>query len=418
MTAPRPTRPSIPPITVLRMDATQLIRRLRPTELFALDTVTAGVVTLICLLAAAETPKDGLPAEPGWASLLTALLIGLPIAVRRRWPYLVAITVTVASSIALGLEVIPAFAAPGPACALVLAFYTFGAAARDRRAFVIEAACSFLLSLSLVGPMLLAGHEDPGPDAPSMFMSVLFGGLVVAPPAILGFAIGERRAQNAQRSEQVRREAAIQERLRLARELHDIIAHTMTLIVVKASIGNHVAERDPAEARDALQVIEKTGRAAMLEVHKMLDTLRDDTPYAPMPGLDDLPALVAMASSSGARVTLTVDRPEGPANAWMPESVQLAVYRIVQESVTNVVKHAAPAQCQVTVVVGVTTVQIEVIDDGTRPPGATRTGHGLIGMRERVALHGGTFRAGPRDGGGFSVTALLPVDGPPSGGDV
>ncbi|GIF16985.1 sensor histidine kinase [Actinoplanes teichomyceticus] len=399
------------------MDAAQLIRRLRPTELYLLDTVAAVAVSFVCLLAALAAPVDGRPAEPGWLSLIAALVIALPIAARRRWPYPVAITVTVATALALAIEVIPSFAAPGPACALALAFYTFGAAARDRRAFAVEAACSFLIGLGMVVPMLLAGHSDPAPDSPSAILAVLFGGLVIGPSAILGFAIGERRAQNAQRSEQLRREATIQERLRLARELHDIIAHTMTLIVVKASVGNHVAEADPAEARDALRVIEKTGRAAMLEVRKMLDTLREETSFAPTPGLDDLPELVELASLGDARVTLTVERPEGAAAAEMPDSVQLAVYRIVQEAVTNVVKHAAPAHCQVTVMVGCSDVRVEVTDDGKREPTMNRTGHGLIGMRERVALHGGTFDAGPRAGGGFSVTALLPLGGPAVGND-
>ncbi len=438
------------------MNAAQLIRRLRPVELYVLDAVAAAAVVLLCLAAALAAPQDGTPSEPVWASMLTALAIGLPIAVRRRWPYQVAILVTVVSSIALGVEFIPSFAAPAPACALALAFYTFGTAARDGRAFVVEALSAFLVSLGLLWPALLSGPSTPAPDTPSTLMSMFFGGLIIAPSAILGFAIRERREQNAQRSEQLRREAAMEERLRLARDLHDIIAHTMTLIVVKASIGNHVAESDPAEARDALQVIEQTGRAAMLEVRKVLDVLREETPSPSTPGLDDLPHLVELASVGDAQVTLTVDRPDGSASAKISESMQLTVYRIVQEAVTNVVKHAAPARCHVTVVIGSEEVRVEVSDDGKRSvrdggkwspgddgkrspsddekrpvgdggkwspgddgkrsPGVARPGHGLIGMRERVALHGGTFSAGPRDDGGFSVTALLPIGDRAAGG--
>ncbi|GIF03958.1 sensor histidine kinase [Actinoplanes siamensis] len=392
------------------MDAAQLIRRLRPAELYGLDAVAAAVVVLVSFAGALAEPTDGRPAEPVWVSGLTALAIGLPVVVRRRWPFPVAIAVTLAASLALALEFIPSFAAPGPVGALALAFYTFGTAVRDSRAFLIVAICSFLVSAGMGGPALYAGQSLP-PDGPPAFLTAIFGGLVIAPSAILGFAIGERRAQNTQRSEQLRREAAMEERLRLARELHDVIAHTMTLIVVKASIGNHVAESDPAEARDALQIIEKTGRSAMFEVRKVLDMLREDTPYAPTPGLDDLPNLVESASLGDARVTLTVDPPEGAARDAISPSLQLAVYRIVQEAVTNVVKHAAPAHCQVTVVVGPDDVRVEVSDDGKQPPRASSGGHGLIGMRERVALHGGTFSAGPRDGGGFCVTALLPVSG-------
>ncbi|WP_255658304.1 sensor histidine kinase [Actinoplanes sp. L3-i22] len=398
------------------MDAAQVIRRLRPVELYVLDAVGAAFVVLICLAGAIEAPPGGQPTEPGWVSALTALVIGLPIAVRRRWPTTVAITVTVASSLALGSEVIPSFAAPGPACGLVLAFYTFGAAVRDTRAFLIQGVCCFLISAGMGAPMFFADHSVPAPDSPPPLLTLFFGALMIAPSAILGFAIGERREQNAQRSEQLRREAAIEERLRIARELHDIIAHTMTLIVVKASIGNHVAESQPDAARDALRVIEKTGRAAMYEVRKVLDMLRADTPYTPTPGIDDLPRLVEMASAGDASVTLTVDCPEETAVDTIAESVQLTVYRIVQEAVTNVVKHAAPAHCQVTVLVGADDIRVEVNDDGQRPVRAGKSGQGLIGMRERAALHGGTLSAGPRDGGGFAVTALLPVDGAASGG--
>ncbi|WIM99363.1 sensor histidine kinase [Actinoplanes oblitus] len=390
------------------MDVAQLVRRLRPAELYAFDALVAAIAVLICLTATFEAPGDGRPTEPVWVSVLTGLAIGLPIAVRRRWPTSVAVIVTAASSFAFVTEFIPPFASPGVILPLVLAFYTFGTVSRDTPGFTIQTICAVLISVGLSLPDLWTHHAGPPEDVPSDALTAFFGMLVVMPAFILGFAIGERRSQNAQRSDQARREAVMAERLRLARELHDVIAHTVTLMVVKASIGNVVAETDPAEARDALRVIEKTGRSAMVEVRRVLDMLRDETPDGPMPGLDDLPGLVEQASAGDARVTLTVDR---PATAAISESVQLAVYRIVQEAVTNVVKHAAPAHCRVSVVVGGEDIRVDVDDDGRRTPRAGGAGHGLIGMRERVALHGGSFSAGPRDGGGFSVTALLPVTG-------
>ncbi|GIE56153.1 signal transduction histidine kinase [Actinoplanes octamycinicus] len=388
------------------MDAARLVRRFRPVEWYVLDVLAAAGAVLISYAGALDAPMDRQPIEPGWLSWVAALAIGLPVAVRRRRPAAVAVIVTVAAAAALGTEIIPTFAAPGPAGALALVFYTVGLSVPARRALLVVAICVVLMSAGMVAPTILAGPAGPPQDAPSTLLSAVFGALIIAPSAILGFAIAERRARHAARGEQDRRAAVLAERLRLARELHDVIAHTMTVIVVKASIGNHVAETDPAEARDALRVIEKTGRAAMAEVRGVLDMLREDAPYAPTPGLDDLPGLVESAAVSDARVTLTVDR--APAAA-VSESVQLAVYRIVQEAVTNVVRHAAPAHCRVNVVVGPEQIRVEVDDDGTRPPGGTGSGHGLIGMRERVALHGGTFRAGPRAGGGFSVRALLPV---------
>lgn len=315
--------------------------------------------------------------------------------------------VAVASFVALGSQTVPAFAAPGPACALALAFYTFGTRARGRAAVAIGAGCVALVGCAFAGPIVFAG---PPADS-SLVLASMFAGLAAASAATLGFAIGERRAQDARRHEQMLRQAAAEQRLMLSRDLHDIIAHTMTLIVVKASIGNHVAEASPAEARDALRVIETTGRAAMYEVRKVLGMLRADTPYAPAPGLDDLQELASQASTGGASVTLDVDHRAGSAPGRMPDSVGLAVYRIVQEAITNVVKHAAPAHCHVSVVVDTDEVRVDVNDDGKRRPVAAGTGYGLTGMRERVALYGGTFSAGPRTGGGFAVTARLPVGG-------
>ncbi|MER7276696.1 sensor histidine kinase [Dactylosporangium sp. NPDC000244] len=386
-----------------------LTRRLTPKGLYALDAVAAIVVAVICWAAALEVPKQGLR-EPTWVSALVAVVFGLSVALRRRWTYAMAFTATAAAVISLATQIIPVFASFGPACALSLVFYTFGAYARNWKGMFVIITCGALVSASMVGSILLS-DEPPSGDSPSTFFAALFGFLVIAPAQTLGFAIGERRAQTIERNQHMVRQATVEERLRVARELHDVIAHTMTLIVVKASIGNHVAEANPAEARDALQVIESTGRAAMLEVRRVLDILREDTPYAPTRGLGDLPALVELASVGGVQVRLDVERPEGPAVGEMPEAVELAVYRIVQEAITNVVKHAAPAQCHVSVVVNAEEVRIEVNDDGKRPPRPDAVGHGLTGMRERVTLHGGTFAAGPRAEGGYSVRALLPAGG-------
>ncbi|MFI5916351.1 sensor histidine kinase [Dactylosporangium sp. NPDC051541] len=342
------------------------------------------------------------------------MAIGLPVATRRRWPYRSAGTATVAAVVGLAFEIIPAFAAVAPLFALALVFYVFSSIARDLKAFFFMFTSSVLVGGSLAGPMVLGEpNTSPNDDTPPWVLAFLLAMLVISFASMIGYAAGERRAQAAQRNDQLVQQATVEERLRVARELHDVIAHTMTLIVVKASIGNHVAEADPREARDALQVIETAGRAAMLEVRRVLDMLREDTPYAPAPGLDDIPALVELASMGGVEVELNMDRPTEPAVEEAPESVGLAVYRIVQEAITNVVKHAAPARCQVNIVVRADGVQIEVDDDGKRPArtSGTKTGHGLIGMRERVALHGGTFSAGPRAEGGFSVRALLPAGG-------
>jgi signal transduction histidine kinase len=511
-----------------------LTRRLRPVDLYVIDALLASVAVLLCLAAASAAPQEGGPHEPAWLTLVTGLSIGMPVAVRRRWPVPVMIAVSIATTVALFTSIIPTFAALAPACAVGLVSYSLGAARRTWTGFGLALGCSALISIGLAWPTFLHPGQAHSTDAPESLLATLFGPFIVAPLWAFGYSIGERRQQAAQLSEQLVHQAAVEERLRVARELHDIVAHTMTLIVVKAAIGYHVAEASPAEARDALRVIETTGRSAMLEVRRVLDMLREDTPFAPMPGLGDLSALAEQATVGGVEVLLDVEHADaeggearakaattgdtraadprtedattenagireaategvrtedarteetrtgdmrtedtrtgdaqnaiaraetaladlgiglsreatatlvspgssnvpagtgderalswarGPAGdrgataeaePGVSESVGLAVYRIVQEAVTNVVKHAAPAKCWVRVVVGTEEVRVEVTDDGSRTARLSGVGHGLVGMRERAAMHGGTFNAGPREGGGFAVIATLPVGG-------
>ncbi|GAA2366418.1 sensor histidine kinase [Dactylosporangium salmoneum] len=355
----------------------------------AIDAAAVVPVGAACLAAAYAAPEAGGPHEPGWVSVVVALAISAPVAVRRRWPYAAAAVATLAAAAALVTQVIPSFAGVAPGCALALVFYSLGAAAPNRWGLTAAAAGAVLAGVGVRPPTV----------------AVFFGLAAVGPAFALGYVVAERRAQAALRDEQLVRQATVEERLRVARELHDVVAHTMTLIVVKASIANHVAEKSPAEARDALRVIETAGREAMLEVRRMLDMLREDTPDAPVRGLRDLPELASLATVGGVEVRLELDPPD----AALPEAEGLAVYRIVQESLTNVVKHAAPARCRVRVEVRGGEVGIEVTDDGGRAAAPGRAGHGLIGMRERAAMHGGTFAAGPRPGGGFAVRARLPV---------
>ncbi|MEV4659372.1 sensor histidine kinase [Micromonospora sp. NPDC049301] len=379
------------------MIALLLSRRLRPMDLYILDAVLAVAVGgLLCPYAALESPLHGGVREPLWVSVLVGMTLGLPLAVRRRWPVPVAIVISSISTIALVTGVIPNFAAAAPAFAIGLSFYTVAVSTTTRRSMLCAAGCLALVSVALV---LTAG------DLWSRTGAVAYAAVMIAPAWLIGWLIRERRALAARQSENLVRQAATEERLRVARELHDVVAHTLSLIVVKAAVANHVAEADPREAGAALRVIEETGRSALTDVRRVLGVLREGTPFAPTPGLDELPVLAEQAAIGGVDVRLDVRREEAGA---VPESVGLAVYRIVQEAVTNVVKHAAPAACRATVTVLPTEVRVEVTDDGRRPVSAVGEGHGLIGMRERVALHGGEFHAGPRSDGGFAVTANLP----------
>ncbi|WP_435204641.1 sensor histidine kinase [Micromonospora sp. bgisy143] len=373
-------------------------RRLRPRDLYVLDAVLAlAVGGLLCPYAALESPLHGGVREPLWVSVLVGMALGLPLAVRRRWPITVASVISAVATVALITGVIPNFAAAAPALAIGLSFYTVAVSATTRRSMLAAGCCLALVSVALV---LTAG------DLWSRTGAVAYALVMVAPAWLIGWLVRERRALAARQSDHLVRQAATEERLRVARELHDVVAHTLSLIVVKAAVANHVAEADPREAGAALRVIEETGRGALTDVRRVLGVLREGAPYGPTPGLDELPVLAEQAAIGGVDVRLDVRREEPVAG--VPESVGLAVYRIVQEAVTNVVKHAAPAACRATVTVLANEVRVEVTDDGRRPVSTNGHGHGLIGMRERVALHGGEFRAGPRPDGGFAVAARLP----------
>ncbi|MCO1598014.1 sensor histidine kinase [Micromonospora sp. RHAY321] len=380
------------------MTALLLTRRLRPVDLYIVDAVLAVAVGgLLCPYAALESPLHGGVREPLWVSVLVGMALGLPLAVRRRWPIAVAVVISGSTTGALVTGVIPNYAAAAPALAIGLSFYTVAVSTATRRSMLCAAGCLALVSVALV---LTAG------DLWSRTGGVVYAAVMITPAWLTGWLIRERRALAARQGEHLVRQAATEERLRVARELHDVVAHTMSLIVVKAAVANHVAEADPREAGAALRVIEETGRNALTDIRRVLGVLREGTPYAPAPGLDELPGLAEQAAIGGVDVRLDVRREE--TDGAVPESVGLAVYRIVQEAVTNVVKHAAPASCRATVTVTPGEVRVEVTDDGRRPVLPGGDGHGLTGMRERVALHGGDLRAGPQAGGGFAVRARLP----------
>jgi signal transduction histidine kinase len=259
-----------------------------------------------------------------------------------------------------------------------------------------------------IAATLTAGPTDP--------QSVL----IVAGVWLLGHYVRTRRllvAELQQRALDVERErderamrAVAEERLRIARELHDVLAHTMSVAAVQAGTGRLVGPDHPVEAIKALTAVEETARAAMHEMRQILTVLRadddGDAAVRPAPGLDDLAALVSQVTEAGIAVDVRVEGEARP----IPTSIGLAAYRIIQEALTNVIKHAGRAH--VTVLVRYTDhdVTVQICDDGHATTStAGGGGHGLIGMRERVAVHGGELIAGPAPGGGFRVTARLPV---------
>jgi signal transduction histidine kinase len=219
----------------------------------------------------------------------------------------------------------------------------------------------------------------------------------------------ERRAEIAERERDlVAREAVVEERARIARELHDVIAHHVSMIVLQAGAERRVLEGSNASTREVLETVERTGRSALTEMRRLLGMLRADTnePLTPQPRLTDLPTLVGQLRAAGLPVDLCV---EGDPRE-LPVGIELSAYRIVQEALTNALKHAGNATASVNIRYGSDSLELEIADDGAE--GSTPVasgGHGLLGMRERVALYGGRLDAGRRPGGGFAVRVLLPI---------
>jgi signal transduction histidine kinase len=243
-------------------------------------------------------------------------------------------------------------------------------------------------------------------------------------------AARQRAAELERAREELARTAVIEERLRIARELHDVVAHSMSIIAVQSGVGAHVLDSQPEEARKALDAVEVTSRQALTEMRRLLGVLRQEAEPAgsltPSPGLAEVDALAAEVAKAGARVEVRIEgtRPE------LPLGLDLSAYRIVQEALTNVVRHAGPATAWVRIRYAADAVDLEVVDDGlvsafgrqesdsdrqNRRSGRS-AGHGILGMRERAALYGGTLDAGPLPGGGFRVAAHLPVEPGDQGG--
>jgi signal transduction histidine kinase len=384
----------------------------KPARGTLIDGATAALLTYLIATATLDPPGPAYtgPAAVAW---LAGAAIAVPLVVRRRWPLPVFAVVAAAAAIAtatgaVGFGVI--FLAWIP---VALALYT-AAAVGDRIAAALILAgglaapgitIPWLYLRTGVGPATAPESEAP------LWWQVELGVVVVVLAAAwaTGRLIRWRRALQADSARRLARDAVADERLRIARELHDIVGHSLSLIAVKATVANHIAEEKPAETRAALLTIEKTSRSALTEIRRLLDVLReDDDPAAeltPSPGAADLPDLVERLRSAGLRIDLELS-----GTGELPTAVGLTVYRIVQESLTNVIRHADASHCRVLVRAGDGEVHIEVTDDGRgrQPARKRRGGQGLIGMRERVTMYGGRIATDTRPEGGFQVVAAIP----------
>ncbi|MFG1997630.1 sensor histidine kinase [Spirillospora sp. NPDC048911] len=243
---------------------------------------------------------------------------------------------------------------------------------------------------------------------------VVLAAVAVAAAWVTGNSIRERRAHAKELAARAVGQAVAAERLRIARELHDMVAHSIGVIAIQAGVGNRVIDTQPAEARNALAAIEATSRETLTGLRGMLGALRradtepgaerEAAPLAPTPGLADLDRLVATTLDAGVKVDV---QRRGTPRSLSPD-LDLSAFRIIQEAVTNVVRHANTATCQVVVDYRDEALAIEITDDGTGRA-APGTGYGIVGMRERAGLLNGHFTAGPRPEGGFRVSARLPA---------
>jgi len=269
----------------------------------------------------------------------------------------------------------------------------------SRRRFVLGAAYVTATDLSPA----IAGYGKPNSVVPFAVITLVVMLLV---RRVLGDR--HRRLRPAERERDlVAREAVVEERARIARELHDAIAHNVSMMVVQAGAERRtLAEESPT--REVLETVEHIGRAALTEMRRLVGMLRSDDvdPLAPQPGLHDLPTLVTQVREAGLPVDLEIDGDPRE----LPVGLELSAYRIVQEALTNALKHAGDAHATVRVAYGPDSLELEIVDDGPGEAAAvTSGGHGLVGMRERVALYGGRFEATRPASGGFAVRVLLPI---------
>ena len=360
-----------------------------------------------------------------WVAPLLAITVALPVGLRRRDPAGALILALAGCSVivAVGGEI-----SRGPFLPLALVLYTV--AATCKRTAAVTGLIASLALLIVQGLILSFGAQGSGP-ATGVALILIIAWMV-------GISVQQRRAYTLRAREQAATAAVTEERLRIARELHDVVAHSMTVVAVQAGFGEYVFDHEPAQAREALGAIQHVTRDALADMQRLLGVLRQDgtaqpadgapaggepsdgqqparqLQLAPAPGLADLARLVSTTAGAGVSVNVT----RAGEHRDIPAGIDQSAFRIVQEALTNVVKHSGATSCRVSVGYERTGLRVEITDHGAGPAaGADRsrvggpngTGHGILGMRERVSLCGGEFSAAPLPERGFRVTARFPL---------
>jgi signal transduction histidine kinase len=402
---------------------TQALDRRYPLAADTLLAVALAAAALVSLAAIYdELPATGSPFSHGWtvAVVGSMLALTLPLAWRRRFPFSVAAVVVVAFLIARIVVHVPE--ANVSLLAAWLMIYSVAVHGQRRFRAPVLIVCYSAIVAELVREYFFASYANGYGPLLARFFSLFYNTLVLALPWLLGAAIWSLRDRQQKLADQASelqaereenaRQAVFAERVRIARELHDVVAHHVSVIGVQAAGARRVMDREPARAAEALSSIEDSSRRAVAELHRLLGFLRrageiDD--LAPQPGLAQLGDLIAEAGQGELLVDLTI---KGDARLLSP-TLEVSAYRVIQEALTNTRKHSRATAASVRLRYGIAELEVEILDNGPGW-GAERTGgqvgHGLIGMRERAALHGGHLRAGPRPGGGFAVHASFPLN--------
>jgi signal transduction histidine kinase len=348
-------------------------------------------------------------AAPGWVSYLLLALVSVALLARRRYPAAVL-------AVALVTTLTGGFLDARAAWLVLIAAFVNAVLFRRRRSAIASLIIGYAVS---VGPPWLIG--SPGHTSPVTALALLAGLITLLSAAELSRARGQRSlAVRRSREEEARRRAS-EERLAIARDLHDVVAHNISVINVQANTALHLMDRQPDRARSALTTINEVSGQALVELRSVLGVLRavdEGAPRAPAPGLARLGDLADTAAAAG----LAVRVEESGQRVPLPADVDLAAYRIVQEALTNSARHSSGTNATIRIGYGEGALMVEVHDDGAlRPPGSPPgqprgAGSGIAGMTERAAALGGTLQAGPRPGGGFAVQARLPLPGPSQDG--
>jgi signal transduction histidine kinase len=374
-----------------------------------LDVALTALVTAASVGWTLGLKDEGHGVPAGGLGVVLALWASLPLLVRRRWP--LAVLAVIEAAVLVGLvQTTPDLRVGGPG--LVVAMFTV--ATRCPRPQAVRAALAVAGGNGLVLlAVILLGHTGALHD-------VVADTILVLGAWAIGDNIGTRRAYLAaleERAERLEREqtvvsqrAALAERARIARELHDVVAHHVSAIAVQAGAAEEIAERDPGRARAVLAAIQSSSREALAEMRAVVGVLQEDgdgLTLAPQPGLAQVAQLAAQSRAAGLDVRVRVEGRPAP----LPDALELSAYRIIQEALTNTLKHAGASRAEVTVRYAEDGVELSVTDDGAgeAPAALPGAGRGLVGMRERVALFHGRLDAGRLPGGGFRVVAHLPI---------